>query len=158
MSSLTYRSKHPVPDSIRLQLQREAESLAPREQWWAESMVFFESPEWRGHLLGDSNIMLLGYQRADGEYVTVEPSDDMLMAYRSARFLVSVLKRWSRLHGIQWELEFAEFPFATIRWGFLSVPGFCAFAAAGAFVRIKARVFRLGPEIRRITAAHAGRW
>lgn len=116
-ASLTYNSNKAVTAAIRGQIEAEAKELS--HDWWAESIVFFDDPHNGGRLYGDSKLFLIGYSTDEGEYREIDPSDDSLMAWRDASFIITQLERWSVQHGITWQLSCAEKEIGMIKGGIL---------------------------------------
>ncbi|MFO1485717.1 MAG: hypothetical protein U1F71_20310 [Verrucomicrobiaceae bacterium] len=78
--------------------------------WWCESFCFYEDPQLKNHLVGNTKLFLNGYTAPSGQYVQVDPDEDCFMAAEDAQFIIDQLAEFSRQHGIQWvvDLEGAE--------------------------------------------------
>jgi hypothetical protein len=106
--SLSYWTTAAVAPELVAQIEREAARIANDRDWWCEPLRFFA---WRGKpgLAGDTKIFFGGgYSTEDGDFVDVDPVDDMFLAERDARFIVAQLARWSATHGFVWELVCEE--------------------------------------------------
>jgi len=104
--SLSYVSAEKVAKATKDAIL--AEAAAIQRDWWCESFVFFEAPEAKGKLAGDTKLMLLDYSGPKGKFVEVDPEDDTFMAARDVSFLVAQLAKWSKAHGVTWLVEETE--------------------------------------------------
>ncbi|MGE0546061.1 MAG: hypothetical protein AB7O24_07415 [Kofleriaceae bacterium] len=105
---LSYWTTAAIEPALRARIEREASELSANREWWCESLVFFEWPGKPG-LAGSTKIFFGGgYSTESGDFVEVDPRDDMFLAARDASFIVAELARWSGLHGFSWELVCGE--------------------------------------------------
>lgn len=102
--SLSYRSCLPVNAAAKAAIVQEAGRLNSEREWWCEGINFFDHPEYRGLLSGDTKLFLVGYSTSDGGYVEVDADDDCFMAAREVVFLVETLADWSRKYKVNWLL------------------------------------------------------
>lgn len=100
--SISYYSQSSVSVHLSEQLKAEADGLA--HQWWNECMTFFDDPTGAGRAYGNTKIFLLGYTTPEGDFIDVPPDDDSAMAWRDAAFITEQLEKWSRAHGISWQV------------------------------------------------------
>ena len=152
-ASLAFVTAAPVAEEVRRAIESEAEGLV--HDWWAESMSFSDR-DGTGRVKGGATLFLIGYSTADGGYREVDPDDDSLMAWREASFICSHLERWSREHGLAWELACEGEPIGRIGGGSLD-PAATAFLA-DLLAMVGGPVLDREDRMRLIAARYADRW
>lgn len=108
--ALSYRSRDKVPDAAARQIAAEALGTARRRPPWNEPVHIHaaDGPIGDGkakYLFGEQRLYLGEYETEPGRFREVAPADDSLMAYADANFTVQELVRWSREHGIRWDVR-----------------------------------------------------
>lgn len=94
-ASLSYSSKSPVPASIRSIIVDFLVEESSKREWWAEPLAFFESPQLRGHIVGDTKLFCL----IDDVFA------DCFMAMNDAVFIVELLEVVSKAYKCDWTLS-----------------------------------------------------
>ncbi len=110
--SMSYNSTARVSPQLTDQLTAEANALA--HNWWSEGISWFEDPTGAGRAFGDTKLFLSGSTSDQGDWIEVTPEDDSAMAWRGAAFILEQLEKWSREHGIEWQLSCAGSVIGTI--------------------------------------------
>jgi hypothetical protein len=110
--SLAYRSRAKVKDSDAKLIAAEAVGIARRRPAWSESLhVHSDGPIGDGrpkYLFGDARLFLVEYETTPGRFHEVLPSDDALMAYAEAQFVLQQLERWAKQHGVSWDVQLGK--------------------------------------------------
>ncbi len=107
-TSLSYNTIEPVPAETRQSVIDFLESESSNREWWAESIILFDSPEMPGQICGDTKLFCL---------LDDDDAADCYMAMKDAEFIVERLETVSRQHGIAWQLFIAGEPAGEIRDG-----------------------------------------
>ena len=108
--ALAWRSRSKVADADARQVAAEALGDARRRPAWSEPnhVHAADGPIGDGqgkYLFGEARLYLGEYETDPGKFREVDPRDDALMAYADALFTVRQLTRWSREHGIAWDVQ-----------------------------------------------------
>lgn len=102
--SMSYVTRESVPEDVKKSIQSEAQKLDSGHDWWCESICFFDNPRFPDRLCGDTKLFLMGYTTDTGDYIDVDVDEDNLMAASDALFIIDHLCRWSKEHGISWDV------------------------------------------------------
>ncbi|HXU07184.1 MAG TPA: hypothetical protein VN903_39795 [Polyangia bacterium] len=105
--TLDYVTAAPVAETVRQAIESEAADLVEGagHTWWAEAIYIGHDRDGVGFLVGSTKMFLIGYDVPGGDFREVDPTDDSLMAWRDASFIVGQLEKWSREHDLAWELR-----------------------------------------------------
>lgn len=108
--ALAYRSRSKVPDAAARKIAAEALGDARRRPAWSEPnhVHAADGPIGDGqdkYLFGETRLYLVEYETDPGKFREVEPRDDARMAYADALFTFQQLQRWSREHGVSWDVQ-----------------------------------------------------
>lgn len=108
-TSLSYETASQVGDKLRDQIRTHVEAAASGYEWWCESICFFDHPDKRQHLTGDTKLFLL----------LDDPAIDSFMAHADAMKIAECLASASREFGVSWNLSLGGAPVGTISNGTL---------------------------------------
>lgn len=99
-TSLSYQSDTPIPEPIRSEIVRYLTEESDKRDWWAESLILFDTPNLPGHLVGDTKLFCL----IDDDLA------DCFMAMTDAVFIIELLETVSAKYKIDWTLSLAGSP------------------------------------------------
>jgi hypothetical protein len=110
-STLFYRTVEPVDDAVAMQMTAVCGAWARARPPWREA---FHAHASRGsvgdgkpkQMFGRVTLTLGEYEPQVGQFRTVDPGDEALVAYADARWAVSQLEAWARLYRVTWDVEF----------------------------------------------------
>jgi hypothetical protein len=108
--ALAWRSRAKVQDAAAKQIAAEALGDARRRPAWSEPnhVHAADGPIGDGagkYLYGEARLYLGEYETDPGKFREVDARDDAIMAYADALFTVQQLIRWSREHGVSWDVR-----------------------------------------------------
>ena len=108
--ALAYRSRAEVPDADAKQILAQSVRAARARPTWAEAPHIHGSDGPIGDgkpkfLFGEARLFLVEYETAPGKFRAVDSRDDATMARVEAGALVALLSRWSREHGVAWDVQ-----------------------------------------------------
>jgi hypothetical protein len=99
-TSLSYQSDTTVPEPTRSEVVQYLTEEASKRDWWAESLILFDTPHLPGHIVGDTKLFCL----IDDDLA------DCFMAMTDAVFIVELLEAVSAKYKIDWTLSLAGSP------------------------------------------------
>ena len=99
-TSLSYQSDTTVLEPTRSDVVKYLTNEASKRDWWAESLILFDTPHLPGHIVGDTKLFCL----IDDDLA------DCFMAMTDAVFIVELLEAVSAKYKIDWTLSLAESP------------------------------------------------
>lgn len=100
-ASMGYRTTTPIPEVLATKVLSDIKKFTEGYEWWAESITFFDHPNFPGHLCGDTKLFCM----LDGE---TGLAHDSFMAYTDADKIISVLEKVSSIHGVDWAINFED--------------------------------------------------
>lgn len=100
---LSYSTVSPVSETATHGIKAEAGDLNANGNWWCEGVNFSDNENDR--LFGETKLFLIGYSTANGQYVEVDPEEDLTMVRRDLDILVQQLERWSSNYLLSWNLH-----------------------------------------------------
>ncbi|HEX9576138.1 MAG TPA: hypothetical protein VF993_00185 [Myxococcales bacterium] len=108
--AIAWRSRAKVPDAAAKQIAAEALGDARRRPAWSEPnhVHAADGPIGDGadkYLYGEARLYLGEYETDPGKFREVDGRDDALMAYADGLFTFQQLLRWSREHGVSWDVR-----------------------------------------------------
>lgn len=111
--ALAYRTRTEIPDADAKQILAQCVSAARARPVWAESPHIHGSDGPIGDgkpkfLFGEDRLFLIEYETEPGKFHEVDPRDDATMARAEAAHLIALLTRWSRAHGVAWDVQFGN--------------------------------------------------
>ena len=99
-TSLSYQSDTAVAEPTRSEIVDYLTSASDKRQWWAESLILFDTPQLPGHIVGDTKLFCL----IDDDVA------DCFMAMNDAVFIVELLEAVSGRYKIGWTFSLAGSP------------------------------------------------
>src|SRR5262245_57874283 len=129
--SLSYWATSRVPDAVVSAIKADASRVNATRDWWCEPLVFFKWRETGSNLSGDTKPLFAGGYGGSDNYVKVDYDDDQFMARRDFQFIIDQLCKWSREHGVSWQLHFADGDLGVIENGRPNAAAFYAGLFAG---------------------------
>jgi len=99
---LTYKPDRELEEDVKTMIMEETARLAASESWWAEPLLFLETPSLG--FLGMTKVFLHSYSTDNG-YVEVKRADNFLMAWQDCQTIANILAAWSKRFGVGWQLS-----------------------------------------------------
>jgi hypothetical protein len=110
--SLLYQPTTTPPANTAELIIREAAALSRLANHWCEPYFFLRGDD--GALTGLTKVSLPGYTAADGNFVAVEPGDDMFMMAQEIELLLRGVAGWARAYRLEWRIQFEGSPIGTV--------------------------------------------
>lgn len=96
-TSLSYQSTAVISEPLRSKIIEFLIHESNQREWWAESLVLFDSPQLPGHIIGDTKLFCL----------IDDVAADCFMAMNDATFIVELLEAVSGSFDVDWNLSIA---------------------------------------------------